>query len=64
MSLITAFELLDDFLTAGKSIPVWRVVGGGSALLVQQLGSRQAKRGVAICRQEWDCRFHLDFEEV
>jgi hypothetical protein len=43
VNLVTAFELLDGFLTAGVSAPVWLVVGGGSALLVQQLSSRQTK---------------------
>lgn len=42
-ALISAFELLDDFLTAGKSAPVRLIVGGGSALLVQRLSTRQTK---------------------
>ena len=41
--LTTAFQLLNDFLTSEKSAPVWLVVGGGSALLVQRLSSRQTK---------------------
>ncbi len=42
-NLTKAFQLLNDFLIAEKSAPVWLVVGGGSALLIQQLGSRQTK---------------------
>lgn len=42
-TLIAAFRLLDDFLTAGNSAPVWLVVGGGSALLVQRLSTRQTR---------------------
>jgi hypothetical protein len=42
-NVIAAFELLDDFLSAGNSAPVWLVVGGGSALLVQRLSTRQTK---------------------
>jgi glycerate-2-kinase len=33
--LITALELLDEFLGEQQSALVWLVVGGGSALLVQ-----------------------------
>jgi hypothetical protein len=35
-ALASAFELLDDFLTSGKSAPVWMVVGGGN--LLHELG--------------------------
>lgn len=53
-SLITAFDLLDDFLTAGNSIPVWLVFGGGSALLVQQLSSHQTKDVDVMALREWE----------
>jgi hypothetical protein len=53
-NLIAAFELLDDFLTAGKADPVWLVVGGGSALLVQRFGSRQTKDVDVMALREWD----------
>lgn len=42
-TLIAAFGLLDDFLTAGNSAPVWLVVGGGSASWSN--GSAPAKPG-------------------
>jgi hypothetical protein len=53
-NLITAFELLDEFLTSGKSAPVWLVVGGGSALLVQRLSSRQTKDVDVMALREWE----------
>lgn len=53
-SLITAFELLDDFLTEGKSAPVWLVVGGGSALLAQRLSTRQTKDVDVMALREWE----------
>lgn len=53
-SLISAFELLDDFLTSGKSAPVWLVVGGGSALLVQRLSTRQTKDVDVMALREWE----------
>lgn len=53
-ALISAFELLDDFLTAGKSAPVWLVVGGGSALLVHRLSTRQTKDVDVMALREWD----------
>ena len=53
-NLISAFELLDDFLVAGKSAPVWLVVGGGSALLVQRLSSRQTKDVDVMALREWE----------
>ncbi len=54
VNLITVFELLDDFLVSGRSAPVWLVVGGGSALLVQQLGSRQTKDVDVMALREWE----------
>lgn len=53
-NLISAFELLDEFLTSGKSAPVWLVVGGGSALLVQRLSSRQTKDVDVMALREWE----------
>ena len=53
-NLIAAFELLDEFLTSGKSAPVWLVVGGGSALLVQRLSSRQTKDVDVMALREWE----------
>lgn len=53
-ALISAFELLDDFLTSGKSAPVWLVVGGGSALLVQRLSTRQTKDVDVMALREWE----------
>lgn len=54
LNLIAAFELLDDFLTEGKSAPVWLVVGGGSALLVQRLSPRQTKDVDVKALREWE----------
>lgn len=54
VNLIAAFELLDDFLTADKATPVWLVVGGGSALLVQRFSSRQTKDVDVMALREWD----------
>ncbi|NQW99225.1 hypothetical protein HQ447_01105 [bacterium] len=53
-ALISAFDLLDDFLTAGKSAPVWFVVGGGSALLVLRLSTRQTKDVDVMALREWE----------
>jgi hypothetical protein len=53
-SLLSAFELLDDFLTAGKSAQVWLIVGGGSALLVQRLSTRQTKDVDVMALREWE----------
>jgi len=53
-NLITAFELLDDFLTAGSAATVWLVVGGGSALLVQRFSSRQTKDVDVMALREWE----------
>lgn len=53
-NLNTAFELLDEFLTSVKSAPVWLVVGGGSALLVQRVSSRQTKDVDVMAIREWE----------
>lgn len=53
-NLITAFELLDEFLTSGKPAPVWLVVGGGSALLVQRFSTRQTKDVDVMALREWE----------
>lgn len=53
-TLIAAFGLLDDFLTAGNSAPVWLVVGGGSALLVQRLSTRQTRDVDVMALREWE----------
>lgn len=53
-ALISAFELLDDFLAEGKAAPVWLVVGGGSALLVQRLSTRQTKDVDVMALREWE----------
>ncbi len=53
-ALIAAFKLLDDFLSSEKSAPVWLVVGGGSALLVQRLSYRQTKDVDVIVLREWE----------
>jgi hypothetical protein len=52
-ALFSAFELLDDFLTVGKSSPVWLVVGGGGALLVHRLSTRQTKDVDVMALREW-----------
>ena len=53
-ALITAFELLDDFLSAGNSAPVWLVVGGGSALLIQRLSTRQTRDVDVMALRDWE----------
>jgi hypothetical protein len=53
-TLIAAFGLLDDFLTAGNSAPVWLVVGGGSALLIQRLSTRQTRDVDVMALREWE----------
>ena len=53
-SLNAALRLLDDFLTAGKGGPVWLVVGGGSALLIQRLSARQTKDVDVMALREWE----------
>lgn len=41
--LLAAFRLLNEILLSEKTTLVWLIVGGGSALLIQQLSSRQTK---------------------
>lgn len=53
-SLTAALSLLDDFLTSGKADPVWLVVGGGSALLIQRLSARQTKDVDVMALREWE----------
>jgi hypothetical protein len=53
-ALTSAFELLDGFLNSGKSAPVWMVVGGGSALLVHRLSTRQTKDVDVMALREWE----------
>lgn len=53
-AMITAFELLDEFLSAGDSAPVWLVVGGGSALLIQRLSTRQTRDVDVMALREWE----------
>jgi len=53
-NLITAFELLNDFLTAGSAATVWLIVGGGSALLAQRFSSRQTKDVDVMALREWE----------
>lgn len=53
-ALTSAFELLDDFLIEGKAAPVWLIVGGGSALLVQRLSTRQTKDVDVMALREWE----------
>ena len=53
-NLIAAFGLLDDFLITGSASPVWLVVGGGSALLIQRLSSRQTKDVDVMALREFE----------
>jgi hypothetical protein len=53
-SLVSAFALLDDFLTVGKSAPIWLVVGGGSALLIHRLSTRHTKDVDVMALREWE----------
>lgn len=53
-ALITAFVLLDDFLSTGNSAPVWLVVGGGTALLIQRLSSRPTRDVDVMALREWE----------
>ena len=54
VTLTSALELLGDFLVSEESAPVWLVVGGGSALLVQKMGSRQTKDVDVMAMREWE----------
>lgn len=53
-SLDHALRLLGEMLAAGKSAPVWLVVCGGSALLIQRLGTRQTKDVDVMALREWE----------
>lgn len=52
--LTRALKLLGEFLTEGSSAPVWLVIGGGSALLVQRLISRPTKDVDVMALREWE----------
>jgi len=53
-TLTSALNLLGEFLTEGVSPPMWLVVGGGSALLVQRLGDRPTKDVDVMALREWE----------
>lgn len=53
-TLNSALELLGESLAEETSTPLWLVVGGGSALLVQRLGTRQTKDVGVIALREWE----------
>lgn len=53
-TLTEALELLGEVLSAGGAEPVWLVVGGGSALLMQRLGARQTKDVDVMALREWE----------
>ena len=53
-NLNSACDLLEDILTEEKREPVWLVVGGGSALLVQRLSTRQTKDVDVMALREWE----------
>lgn len=53
-NLTAAFQLLDALLTLEKQPPVWLVVGGGSALLIQKLSARQTKDVDVMALREWE----------
>ncbi len=52
--LIKALNLLGEFLADIASAPVWLVVGGGSALLVQRLSTRPTKDVDVMALREWE----------
>lgn len=52
--LTRALNLLGEFLADGRSAPVWLVVGGGSALLVQRLSTRPTKDVDVMALREWE----------
>ena len=52
--LTSALNLLGEFLAAGASPPVWLVVGGGSALLVQRLSPRPTKDVDVMALREFE----------
>lgn len=49
-----ALDLLAEFLADGSAAPVWLVVGGGSALLVQRLSARPTKDVDVMALREWE----------
>lgn len=53
-TLTSALNLLGEFLAEGASPPVWLVVGGGSALLVQRLSNRPTKDVDVMALREWE----------
>lgn len=53
-ALARALDLLGEILAEGGSVPVWLVVGGGSALLAQRLGSRPTKDVDVMALREWE----------
>lgn len=53
-SLTSALSLLGEFLAEGVSPPVWLVVGGGSALLMQRLSNRPTKDVDVMALREWE----------
>lgn len=53
-SLTSALNLLGEILAEGVSPPVWLVVGGGSALLVQRLSNRPTKDVDVMALREWE----------
>jgi hypothetical protein len=53
-ALHSALSLLGEFLAARGSAPVWLVVGGGSALLVQHLSTRPTKDVDVMALREWE----------
>lgn len=52
--LTRALDLLGEILAESQSAPVWLVVGGGSALLLQRLGSRPTKDVDVMALREWE----------
>ena len=52
--LSRSLNLLGEFLAEGSSLPVWLVVGGGSALLAQRLSARPTKDVDVMALREWE----------
>jgi len=53
-NLIRSLNLLGEFLADGPSLPVWLVVGGGGALLVQRLSNRPTRDVDVMALREWE----------
>lgn len=53
-TLTSALNLLGEFLDEGSTKPVWLVVGGGSALLVQRLSTRPTRDVDVMALREWE----------